>query len=459
MTSLPKGWKLATLDQLNKPDAPICYGVLKPGERDPHGVAMVRVTDIKNNYFNGQDVITITPALDEEFRRSRIVPEDVLISVQGTVGRIAVVPIELRGANISRTIARVRPALRDLTRWLWLILRSPQAQSLMFDETGGTTRDSLNIGDLRLIEIPVAPRGEQRRIVSKIDSLSAKSNHARAQLDHIPRLVEKYKRSILASAFRGDLTRAWRVSAGLGNTWKETSLGPTLVDIRYGTAKKCSYDRGALGVLRIPNVQHGHITLNDIKFADFGQSELEALRLEEGDILLIRSNGSLDLVGRSAVVHQAAAGMLFAGYLIRLRVDRTVVRPQFIQLYLQTADVRVRLERLAKSTSGVNNINSTQIKSLPLLHPVLDEQDELVQRVYAAFAWVDRLASETRSARNLIDHLDQAFLAKAFQGELVPQDPGDEPASVLLERISTGRSATAATRSAVAVRRKGRGHL
>jgi len=71
-----------------------------------------------------------------------------------------------------------------------------------------------------------------------------------------------------------------------------------LTNIRYGTAKKCDYAGGAVGVLRIPNVQHGYIALDDIKSADFSENELLSLRLDEGDILFIRSNGSLDLVGR-----------------------------------------------------------------------------------------------------------------------------------------------------------------
>ena len=65
----------------------------------------------------------------------------------------------------------------------------------------------------------------------------------------------------------------------------------------------------------------------------------------------------------------------------------------------------------------------------------MDEQREIVPRIESAFAWTDRLATEATSARRLIDHLDQAILSKAFRGELVAQDPNDEPASVLLERI------------------------
>ena len=323
-------------------------------------------------------------------------------------------------------------------------VNSRNVRTRIVEQAGGTTRQRISGGRVKKLELPVPPLPEQRRIVAKVDSLSAKSKRARDQLDHIPRLVEKYKQAILAAAFCGDLTADWRASVGQTSTWENTSLGRVLTDIRYGTAKKCSYDGGAVGVLRIPNVQHGRITLDDVKSANFNENELETLRLQEGDVLVIRSNGSLDLVGRSATVQGAAAGMLFAGYLIRLRVDRQLADPQFIHLYLQAPDVRDRLERLAKSTSGVNNINSTQLRSLPLVRPNIDEQQAIIRRVETAFAWIDRLAAEATSARKLIDHLDQAILAKAFRGELVPQDPNDEPASAVLECIRAARAAAPA---------------
>src|SRR5690606_12400991 len=134
-------------------------------------------------------------------------------------------------------------------------------------------------------------------------------------------------------------------TVGSTSAWEEGTLGDVLTVVRYGTAKKCDYGAGAVGVLRIPNIQRGYLSFDDIKSADFSESELEALRLEEGDILLIRSNGSLDLVGQSAVVEVAAVGMLFAGYLIRLRLNRSLADPRFVHLYLRVPETRARIER------------------------------------------------------------------------------------------------------------------
>jgi type I restriction enzyme S subunit len=308
---------------------------------------------------------------------------------------------------------------------------------------GGSTRLKLTQGGLERARVPLPPRPEQRRIVAKIDSLTGKSRRARDHLDHIPRLVEKYKQAVLAAAFRGELTREWRAQRGTPAGYQTASLADVLTDIRYGTAKKCDYDGGATPVLRIPNVQKGEIALEDLKSADFEEAELRKLRLRSGDLLVIRSNGSLGLVGRCAIVNEAAAEMLFAGYLIRLRFDAGTVLPRYAHLWFQSASIRSVIEGLAKSTSGVNNINSKQIEQLPITLASLDEQREIVRRIETAFAWIDRLSAEATSARRLIDRLDQAVLAKAFRGELVPQDPADEPASLLLERIRAEQAGTA----------------
>ncbi|TDM82263.1 restriction endonuclease subunit S [Lactobacillus crispatus] len=101
----------------------------------------------------------------------------------------------------------------------------------------------------------------------------------------------------------------------------------------------------------------------------------------------------------------------------------------------------------ARSTSGIHNINTVELASLMLPIPTLSEQRETVRRIEAAFDWIGRLDTEASSARKLIDRLDQAVLSKAFRGELVPQDPDDEAASVLLERIKAERAGSTPARS------------
>ena len=120
---------------------------------------------------------------------------------------------------------------------------------------------------------------------------------------------------------RGDLTADWRTG---DKDWSVTTLGNLCSEVRYGTAAKCHYEPKDTPVLRIPNVIDGRINTADLKYARFTGSEIEKLALRSGDILVIRSNGSLGLVGRAALVTEEVAGYLYAGYLIRLRLTLSV---------------------------------------------------------------------------------------------------------------------------------------
>lgn len=257
----------------------------------------------------------------------------------------------------------------------------------------------------------------------------------------VSRRDERAEPSSISAAFRGDLTAEWRALHGNATDQVQyEKLERLISDIRYGTARKCNYEITNTPVLRIPNVGGGRILHDDLKYAEFSDSEIEKLEVKPDDLLIIRSNGSLNLVGRAALVTKKDAGFLFAGYLIRIRPVIDKIHPTYLLHSLSEPSVRREIEGLAKSTSGVNNINSGQLKSLSIPVRSLGEQQEIVRRVEAALNWIDKTVKEHDGASHLIERLDQSILAKAFRGDLVPQDPNDEPASVLLERIHAARA-------------------
>jgi type I restriction enzyme S subunit len=297
---------------------------------------------------------------------------------------------------------------------------------------------------VREFVIPLAPLNEQRRIAAKLDTTLAAIDACRQRLDGVEALLKRFRQAVLAAATSGELTREWREERGIADEWNAAQLGPLLNDMRYGTAKKCSYEAVGLPVLRIPNIlESGCICQADLKYADFDAQEVAKLSLLPGDLLVIRSNGSLDLVGRVAEASEKDAGMLFAGYLIRLRPNQDKILSPYLQLALRSPSTRSTIELAARSTSGVNNINSQFLSSLAIPLPAVQEQQEIVRHTQSLFSLADQLEAKLTSARKTLERLTPALLAKAFRGELVPQDPGDEPASVLLERIRAARQAEA----------------
>lgn len=297
----------------------------------------------------------------------------------------------------------------------------------------GTTRYKLTQSDMCKIPIPLPPLAEQGRIVAKIEELFAGIDAGVENLKSVKNQFALYRQSVLKSAFDFDASTF-------------SALKNLIDKVRYGTSKKCSTEENvnSMPVYRIPNIdfKKGILDKTDLKFASFDDSEKSSLMLKSGDILIIRSNGSLNLVGRAALVYNTDTNGLYAGYLMRLRIkDTEKLLPKFLLHFLNSGKARAYIEEKAKSTSGVNNINSEEISDLQIPVPTLAEQERIVAEIERRFERADALETAVDRALNDAEKLKQAVLKKAFSGELVPQNPDDEPASVLLDRIRAERAA------------------
>jgi type I restriction enzyme S subunit len=290
------------------------------------------------------------------------------------------------------------------------------------------------------------PAAEQVRIANKLDSLMSRVDSCRERLDRVPAILRRFRQSVLAAASSGKLTEEWREQRGVQFDWATTCIDDVATDIRYGTSKKCWYEPKVTPVIRIPNVVSGAISIDDLKYAEFDESDTATLSLQEDDILMIRSNGSVELVGRTAIVTNIAAGFLYAGYLIRIRIDQQKANAKFVNLCLSSPACRNIIEQIAKSTSGVNNINAQEIRKLEIPLPSVEEQNEIVRRVNELLTGADSFDARFDSSVQIAERLSLSILHKAFRGAIVPQDPNDEPASVLLERIREQRQTSSANK-------------
>jgi type I restriction enzyme S subunit len=232
-----------------------------------------------------------------------------------------------------------------------------------------------------------------------------------------------------------------------GRAWPSVELKEVLGQARYGTSTKCSYEGLGLPVLRIPNVQSGSISLDDLKFAIEEGVDLTGPLVDEDDILIIRTNGSRSLIGRAAVVPKMTQPLAFASYLIQLRVARDVLDPGFLVASLGAPQLRAEIERLAATTAGQYNISLGKLNSLRIPLPPLDIQIEKLAEAQLGLSHVAELESGITQARRNGNRLRSSILAAAFGGRLVSQDPADEPAAALLPRVAAPAS-TSQTRRA-----------
>ena len=275
-----------------------------------------------------------------------------------------------------------------------------------------TTIPSLAKRDLLQIQMPVPPLNEQERIVSKIEELFSKLDASVAELQTAKEKLKVYRQAVLKEAF--------------DPVSKESIFLKDIIEKpRYGTSKKCSYayKKGSKAVYRIPNIcyQNGSIDHKDIKYADFSEDELKNLDLMENDLLIIRSNGSVSLVGRSSIVRAEDCEATFAGYLIRLRLKKpSDVLSKFLHYFLESHTARTYIEHVAKSTSGVNNINSNEISNLPV--PKCDDfnmQAKIVEKIETNLSICDSIEQTIDTSLQQAEALRQSILKQAFEGRLV----------------------------------------
>jgi type I restriction enzyme S subunit len=327
-------------------------------------------------------------------------------------------------------------ALDDLKSEIAFSFLSFFLQNRSFNDTiTGSAQPQIIRSAIEKIRIPLPPLNEQKRIVEKLDAILPKVKQAKERLEKISTMLKKFRQSILAAACSGKLTEEWRKGKDLPE-WEEEMIGNVITSLNYGTSKKCDYSiKNGIPVLRIPNVSSGKLTLDDLKFAALDKKEQSYYSLESGDLLMIRSNGSVSLLGLSVVADDLVVGYAYAGYLICLKCNKQFMVPNFLHLVLSSSELRTQIELPARSTTGVHNINSEEIKSLVVPLPPLTEQQEIVFRVEKFFAAADALEEKYQSAMRQINKIEQAVLAKAFRGELAGTDPNDEPAEELLKRI------------------------
>lgn len=432
MSNIPEGWQSASIgDLLIK-----IVGGGTPDKRELNyfegSIPFMTVKDMRSLYpKDTKDKISVE-ALENS--SAKLIPSDsIIISTRMGLGKVCRVQFD---TAINQDLKALFPGTginKDfLARWF-------QNNSEMIQKLGkGTTVKGITLETLRSLKIDTPPQNEQKKIADKIDGLLSRSNKATEALDSIPVLLDQYRQSILVAAFRGDLTENWRKGGSF--SYKNVTVSEVANEIRYGTSKKCTYSPTKTAVLRIPNIGDDEILLDNLKHADFDQKEIDKLSLEEGDVLVIRSNGSINLVGKSVCVSSKEAGYLFAGYLIRIRPNQTRIYPKYLHYFISSPKARRHMTLGAKSTSGVNNVNSKQIGSLNIPLPSIEEQAEIIRLIEHSIVKFKRLLLLNKSLEKDIAELNRSVLAKAFRGELTPQDPNDETAKQLLKRIKLERN-------------------
>lgn len=268
------------------------------------------------------------------------------------------------------------------------------------------------------IGIPIPPLPEQRQIVAKLISLTSRTARARGELGIFPRLVQKYREAILATEFDNDVATAWEGGS------VEQRIGEGLVGLVRAKSEQSSTSGS-------PYIRMNHYDLNgrwnsdDLTYVSITASEFERYSLQRDDVLFNTRN-SVELVGKVAIWKGEPNQFVYNNNLLRLRFRKGIVA-DFAAFYMMSPTFRRFLEAAKSATTSVAAIYQRSLYSAPFPLPSVTVQQEIVRRIETAFAWLDRVTAEHANASRLLPKLDQAILAKAFRGELVPPDHQPRP--------------------------------
>lgn len=296
-------------------------------------------------------------------------------------------------------------------------------------------------GNFESHSVALPPLAEQTRIAQKLDELLAQVGTIKARIDAIPALLKRFRQSIISAATEGTLTEKWRRDLKISCDWQRTVFSELLCEFRGGASAKPSDVTEGIPVVRSSAVRNMSIDFSDIRFYNFDTKLNDRDFVKKGDLLFTRLSGSAEYVGVCALVKQSPKKPTqFPDRLFCARLKNEDEAP-YLEIFFSSRKYLNYISDNIKSSAGHQRITTETIKNVSIPLPEHQEQTEIVRRVEQLFAFADQLEAKVASAKKRIDHLTQSILAKAFRGELVPQDPNDEPASVLLERIKAQRAA------------------
>ncbi|MBA1447031.1 MAG: restriction endonuclease subunit S [Chromatiales bacterium] len=422
----------------------------------------------------------------------------VLMSVRAPVGPTNIAPEK---CCIGRGLAAFHPLGGISTSYLIYLLRSIEKK--LAKGGTGTTFSAINKQYIEELRFGVPPLDEQYRIVAKIEELFSELDKGIESLKTAREQLKVYRQALLKHAFEGKLTEQWRkdnaerletadqllerikqervaryqqqldawkaavkqweangkegkkprkpkalqtiapIDGQVPNGWLSLQVGDCLI-IPLSNGRSVKDRDGGFPVLRLTALKGEKICLSERKNGDWDREQAEDYIVKEGDFLLSRGNGSKSLVGLGKLVPSMDIEVAYPDTMVRLKPNTDYLRSEYLAQVWNSRVIRNQIERSARTTAGIYKINQKHIGEFVLPICSLKEQELIISRLSEALPVIEQMTKETESGLKRSEALRQSILKKAFSGQLVPQDPNDEPASVLLERIAQEKAEAAA---------------
>lgn len=426
MSDLPAGWTETTLGEIASQGQ---YGwTSKASEKGQ--VKYLRTTDITPGHINW-DTVPYCQDNPPNVKKYKIELGDILISRAGSVGFSALIhDLPSTPVVFASYLIRYIPDSEVHSKFVARFLQSPNYWQQISDASAGIALANVNAKKLANVVLPLPPLNEQKRITDKLDSLLTRVDSCQTHLERVPQILKRFRQSVLAAATSGRLTEDWREKHAVNGEWETVQLSEVATS-RLGKMLDVAKNRGELHpYLRNINVRWFAFDLSDIQELRISEEEAKTLGVRKGDVLVCEGGEP----GRCAVWYGEDDIYLFQKALHRVRVGEKLL-PEWLCYCLKSSADSGKLAEYFTGTT-IKHFTGVSLSRFEFDLPSLEEQAEIVQRVEKLFAYADRLEAHYTSASEHVERLTPSLLAKAFRGELVEQDPNDEAAEKLLERIA-----------------------
>jgi type I restriction enzyme S subunit len=339
-------------------------------------------------------------------------PGALVISMRGTIGNIAIAAVPLT-CNQSCEALLPRENVNNEYLYYLLVFLRPLLERL----GAGTTFTSVTRRDIRDIRfaLPTEPK-EQQSIAETLVAVDEANAAAQAKLTvgrrlKIALMQQLFTRGIPGRHARFKTGRVFRHEFEVPKTWEVAPLRSSVTCVEYGTNAPSNDEERGLPVVAIPEVIASRFRLGECSYAEVPEHEAAALRLESDDVLLVRTNGNPDYIGKSTVVGDEAANhhMIFASYLIRVRTNKDKVSGKYLNYFLSSPLGRRQCFAMANTSAGNHNLGSRSIKQFVFPRPNPEEQEEIVRIIDSVEDTIEssqsQIASVERLRRSLLQNL------------------------------------------------------
>lgn len=478
---LPGGWATSTLGELAEVKGGLMKGKARNAAIVVREVPYLRVANVQRGYLDLREVSTIA-ATDEEIAAMSLIAGDVLFNEGGDrdkLGRGWVWEAQIPVCIHQNHVFRGRFAVGIQPKFVSYYANEVGQSHFLGGGKQTTNLASISMATLRALPVVVPPSAEQTRIVAKIDALQTRSSSVKEALDAIPPLLEKFRQSVLAAAFRGDLTREWReahpdvepaekllerIRAERKRRWvdanpKKAYVEPEPVDtaglpelpggwcwarfdelLTYVTSGSRGwgdyYSESGPVFIRAQDIKTDFLDVDGVAHVCL-PSTAEGTRtlVQAGDLLVTITGANVT----KAAVAPGGLGEAYVSQHVALCRPVLLATSGLLHLWLVSeANGRGQLLKAAYG-GGKPGLGLENIRDVMVALPPLAEQTALESKVQRIIKVADEQSMAVTTRRDLLATLTQSILSKAFRGELVPQDPNDEPASALLDRIRRER--------------------